>query len=325
MQPQLSFFVELPAAELCAVVQPAVIEVLARRGCRVSMAMIDLGAERAQVIRALEGAGVPVTAWLVLPKEQGYWLNADNAAQAAQQLAEIEAFAQGNSLQLHAVGFDIEPPHDDTVALVAQPARTAWRLWRHRRSLSQVEQAQRQYRQLAAQVAATGRRTEAYHIPLLYDERAAGAQACQRALGIVDVAAGTEVAMLYRSALPPPWGPGLVHAYGPDAQAIAVGITGGGVQSLEPTFADRELDLAMTVAELRAAAYYTQQLYVFSLEGCVRRAMLAELCAADLSPDPRGRHAWPVLATKALRRGLASSLRVGRLAEQLAGHAAARS
>jgi hypothetical protein len=39
-------------------------------------------------VHLLNRAGIPVTAWLVLPKEQGYFLNAGNAEEARKRFAD---------------------------------------------------------------------------------------------------------------------------------------------------------------------------------------------------------------------------------------------
>lgn len=284
--PRLTFFVELPADRLVEVLQPATVGTLARRGAAVSMALLDLDPERAAAILALTAAGVPVTGWLVLPEADGYWLNADNADQALTRWQAVQAWAETNGLALPTIGLDVEPPHDDTVALVRAPVATAWRLLRRRRPLAQVATAQAAYAHLSRAIAATGREVEAYQVPLLADERAVACRVLARTLGLIDVAADRDVWMLYRSALPRPWGPGLVGAYGAGTRAIAVGITGGGVRSLQPAFVARELDLAATLDELRRAAQHCDDLYVFSLEGCVRRGMLTAICAATLQERP---------------------------------------
>ena len=61
---------------------PAVANTLVELGAGVSLGLVDLSAGRAEVIRQLNEAGIPVTAWQLLSKEQGYWFNADNAPQA---------------------------------------------------------------------------------------------------------------------------------------------------------------------------------------------------------------------------------------------------
>ena len=81
--PNLTFFVEVelkPLEELFG--RPEVVPLLAENGCAVSMGLLDLSPRRAAVVRELESKGIPVTGWLLLDLEDGYWLNADNADRA---------------------------------------------------------------------------------------------------------------------------------------------------------------------------------------------------------------------------------------------------
>jgi len=135
-------------------------------------------------------------------------------------------------------------------------------------------------------------------------------------LGLVDVRADRDVWMLYRSVLPHPWGECLVDVYGPDAAAIAVGISGGGVAVLQPAFEARLLGAQTLIDELRRARRHTVHLYVFSLEGCIEAGMLAAVLDADLSLDaaPATLRHGAGLA----RLGLQTALRFSILAQRAA-------
>jgi len=285
----LIYFVELaagPTAELLA--RPDVCQPLAQSGAGVAMAMLDLAPERAEAVRALRKLGIPVTAWLVLEPEAGYWLTADNADAAAERYAQVRAWALAEDLDFATIGLDIEMPHDDSADLVRDPLRALGRLLWNRRPHGRLGEAHSRYEALVARIRGDGYDVETYQFPFLHDERRAGSHLLQRALGVVDVSADREVLMLYRSVLPAPWGELLIDAYGPGADAIAVGITGGGVAILAPAFENRLLDFDGLVHDLRRARRYTDRLYVFSLEGCVEAGMLPHLCQVDLGPAPAG-------------------------------------
>ena len=94
-RPKLTFFVELelePLEELFR--KPDVVPFLAAQGCAVSMGLLDLSPRRAAVVRRLESNGIPVTGWLLLDVEDGYWLNADNADRARERWRETAAWAE---------------------------------------------------------------------------------------------------------------------------------------------------------------------------------------------------------------------------------------
>jgi len=302
----ITYFVELPSPALAHLfARPEVPDGLASSASGVAMAMLDLDEVRAGVVRRLNQLGVPVTAWLVLELSQGYWLTADNAELAHRRYSAVLAWAQEHDLQLEAVGLDIEVPHEDAVALVKQGGRALKQLIRSRRSRAALERASGQYSVLVERIRGDGFRVETYQFPMILDERQAGTTALQRTLGVVDLTPDREVLMLYRSMLPGLSGEVLVAAYGPEAQAIAVGITGGGVEFILETLDLRLLDLNRVLTELRRARRYTEHLYVFSLEGCVNAGFFDGLCQADLSLPERPSRLTPVArAVRATLRGL---------------------
>lgn len=312
MRVTLTYFVELrekPLLELFG--RPGLLEQLRRSGAAISLAMLDLSDGRREVIQALNRHGIPVTAWLLLDEAHGYWLTADNAEEACRRYAQVLAWARAAGLKLEAVGLDIETPHEDSQALVRHGRQALGHLIRRRRSVPALAQAARRYTQLIHRIRADGLRVETYQLPLVLDERRARSTLLQRTLGFVDMAADREVVMLYRSLLPGPLGETLIDAYGAEAQAIGVGITGGGVEFLLELVGHRRLDLERLVVDLRRARRYTDHLYVFSLEGCVEAGFFDALCQADLSRPESAAPLGPL--ARAARGGLCLLLEAERL------------
>lgn len=277
-RPALTFFVELaqePLAELFR--RPEVLPFLAGQGAAVSMGLLDLGASRAEIVRTLESAGVPVTAWLLLEVEDGYWLNADNADRAARRWRETLAWAQEEGLGLGRVGLDVEFPRAESAGAIRDRRRAFLSMLRRRRSRVQVAEAERAYAELVGEIRASGRRVEAYHFPHLLDERLAGTTLLRRALGLVDVPVDAEVYMLYSSYL----GRAGARAYFREAPCIALGVTGGGVNADNPEARRRFLTWERLEEDLRAAAAHAGDVYVFSLEGCAEHGMLERIAELD--------------------------------------------
>jgi hypothetical protein len=80
--------------------------------------------------------------------------------------------------------------------------------------------------------------------------------------------------MLY-SSFARPNGAGLLASYSPGAQAIALGVTGGGVDSgieIPPPLTWEEFS-----RDLKLAWNWCDDLYVFSLEGCKQQGFLERL------------------------------------------------
>jgi hypothetical protein len=278
--PQLTFFVELPSAPLAALfATPGVVDFLVHEHCMIAMGMLDLTPARAAVVRQLEAAGVPVTAWLLLDVKDGYWLNADNPHCAHARYRETIEWAARAALRLHRIGLDIELPRADMDLIMRRPFAGLVTLLRRRRTTAQVQGAERAYAALVAEIRAGGRSVESYHLPLLLDERHAESMLLRRTLGLVDVPADAEVLMLYASYL----GRAGARSYFREASHIALGVTGGGVNAGTPEEAARVLPWARLEEELLAAAAYTPHVYVFSLEGCVEQQMLQRFTHIDWS------------------------------------------
>ena len=73
--------------------------------------------------------------------------------------------------------------------------------------------------------------------------------------------------MQYTSFMPT-LGPGLLWSYGPEARALAVGTTGGGPDIPgHPQFSP--LSWEELARDLRLARYWSDDLFIHSLEGCV--------------------------------------------------------
>ena len=133
--PKLIFFVELelePLEELF--VHPDVVPFLAAQGCAVSMGLLDLSPRRAAVVRLLESNGIPVTGWLLLDEEDGYWLNADNADRARERWRETAAWAEREGLSLQCIGLDVEFPRSESEGAIRDRRRAFFSMLRRQRA-----------------------------------------------------------------------------------------------------------------------------------------------------------------------------------------------
>ncbi|MCP3143165.1 hypothetical protein [Pyxidicoccus xibeiensis] len=306
MKPHLlTFFCELPFVPLRELfATPGVIDDLVALGAGVSLGLLDLGPERADVVRQLNSKGIPVTAWLLLPESEGYWFNARNLAQATARYDAFRAWTAEHGLEWHSVGLDIEPDIHE----LRQVLELGWRglpglLPRLKRG-GRITEARDGYRALVERIRADGYRVDTYQFPFIVDERQSRSTLIQRVSGVLDLPADREVLMLYTSFVRP-HGPALLWSYGPGAPSIAVGITGGGVE-LPGAHAVPPLDWAELSRDLRLAVRWTHDLHVFSLEGCVRQGFLSRLRTFDWDApvDPPSVKARRVDAVRRVLRGV---------------------
>lgn len=273
VRPSLTFFNEQDAAQLAGTFQPEVIRTLVELRASISMGLRDLSPERAEAVRRLNEAGVPVTGWILLPRDEGYFATHQNVDRIEAAYARLRTWTADQTLSLRGIGIDFEPDIRELDKLMANPVRTLG-AWVFRPGEERVERARHRYQALIDRARADGLNVETYQFPTIVDDRLTGSRFWQRTLGALDVTADREVAMLYTSLLGGA-GPSLLERYAPHARAIAVGSTGGGIDPFPKlTWPELERDLVV-------AGRHTPDLFIFSLEGCLEQQLLGRLAAIE--------------------------------------------
>lgn len=280
MKTEITFFCELRAQELKKLFEDRfVFDDLKTLNAGLSLGILDLSPERANVVRKLNRMGIPVTAWLLLPEEQGYWFNLGNYLEATERYQEFRTWSAENQLEWAAVGLDIEADINEMKGLTDDRGTIVQKAFKRLRDTKGYRLAKKNYEALVAQIHADGYLVESYHFPLIMDDRESGSTVLQRVAGLVDVAVDREVLMLYSSFFRP-HGQSILWSYAQKAQAIGIGNTGGGVQTggLEnvPYLTWEEF-----ATDLRLARRSGKPIYVFSLEGCVQQGYLPRLVTFD--------------------------------------------
>ena len=273
---QLTFFCELDRKNIQALFgEPSLPSRLRTLDARVSLGILDLSDERAEVVRCLNRAGVPVIAWQLLPREQGYWYNLRNTAEAAAGYAGFRAWTAREGLQWAGIGVDIEPDIGEFQQLLSQPLRFMGAVVKRGWSKKRYNDARGAYETLVLQMRGDGFPVHSYAFPFIADEQRTGSTLLQRLLGVTDVAADERVLMLYSSFFRP-IGDAILWSYAQTADAVGVGLTGGGVE-----MGGVEIPDPMTWEELARdlgiAARWCRNIHNFSLEGCLRQGFLDRL------------------------------------------------
>jgi hypothetical protein len=280
--PLLTFACELENEALEKLFSDAtVIETLQQVKCGLALGLLDLSDRRAAVVQKLNQAGIPVTAWLLLPKEQGYWFNVGNYPQAIAFYEQFKTWSAAHRMTWAGIGLDIEPDYNEMRQLIAGQGRDLGPIMLRRIfQPERLQHARQAYTTLISQMRADGYRVDSYQMPFIVDERQAGSSFLQKLLGLVDVAPDREALMLYTSFIKN-IGPDVLWSYAPQAGIIGVGSTGGGVEiEGEPPPLDWE---AFRRDLLLANRIGRDEIFVFSLEGCLRQGFLPKLIAFDWS------------------------------------------
>ena len=272
--PDLVFASDQPTGELESMLaEPGVVADLIDLKAGIALALPDLNVDRASLVRQLNRDGIPVTAWLTVPTEQGYYLNASNGRQAEVRFEDFEKWTTANDLRWAAIGLDIEPNIQD-FATLRQASK--WRLFltllKRYVNVQPTRDAKYTYSALIREIQSHGYQVETYQFPLIADERAVRSSVLERLTGIVDVRGDLEVLMVYTS-FDQSLDSALIWAYGPDARAIAVGSTTG--PASDPHFA--RLTWEEFSRDLMVAYHFSHVIGVYNLEGCVRQGYLARL------------------------------------------------
>ena len=257
--------------------QPSLLGLLKSLHATVAIPIADFSSQRADAVRLLNQQGIPVVAWILLPKEQGYYLTADNAPQAAARIADVERWTASYGLRWAAVGLDIEPDFAGLMQLRTHSWRLVSTLLARSANIGRMRRARKAYALLIDQIRARGYPVQIYQMPYIPAERSVHTTLPDRLLGTVDVSADQNYLMLYTSYARPA-GAGIIWSLGSHASGIAIGITDGDGNA---GTGSGPLDWSEFSRDLIVASHFTRQIGVYDLEGCVRQGFLPRLVAMD--------------------------------------------
>jgi hypothetical protein len=278
-RPQLIFACDRQTKELDSLFTPQLISDLKELNAGVALSTEDFSAERAEVVRRLNAAGVPMTAWIALPKDQGYYVNVSTATQTAARFAEFDKWRTDNGLKLEAVGLDIEPTLKEYSALTGHKGQLISMAIKRALDSGRVKRGRETYVELIRQIQSRGYKVQTYQLTFMADERNAHTTLLERIFGIVDVRGDQEVFMLYTSFVHQ-FGAAQIWQYAPSSQIIAVGSTATSgdvkVDTQYPPLSWEEFSRDLIVAH-----HFSPIVGVYSLEGCVHQGFIPKLKTMD--------------------------------------------
>jgi len=306
-KPKLTFFCELDSRELSTLFDDkVVIDDLILLNAEISLGIRDLSDTRAEIVKRLNDAGIPVIAWLLLPEEEGYWFNLHNYDKAAARYAAFNSWSTQHGLKWAGIGLDIEMDINELRQLLEhkQAIKLVSTFIQRYFDKQSVQDAQQAYQSLIQKIHSDGYPVESYQIPLIIEERRARSTVLQRTVGLVDLETDREVLMLYSSFLRPDGAAVLWH-YASEADSVGVGNTGGGVD-VEGVINIDPLDWQEFSRDLRLCAMKEKPIHIFCLEGCVKQGFLSKLNTFNWdSPIEIPVSTHPI---SAIRKGMTASL-----------------
>ena len=279
--PRLTFACDRSTPELATLFTPQLIADLKELHAGIALSTEDFSPARAQVVQQLNAAGIPMTAWIVLPKEQGYYVNASNARQTAERFAEFDKWTTANGLRWEAVGLDIEPNFSEFSNFHDHKLRVVWAMLKRAVDAKRVQRAREAYLMLIGKIRSRGYSVQTYQLEFIVPERKAHSTLLERILGVVDVRGDDEVLMLY-SSFNHKMGAAIISQFGPDTQTVAVGSTASsGDAAMDKKYPP--LDWDEFSRDLLVAHHFSPVIGVYSLEGCVLQGFIPRLKTIDWS------------------------------------------
>ena len=272
-KPILSFFNEMKGPELKVLFSDStLIPTLKELHAEIRMGMLGLSPERADILKKLNAANIPVVAWLLLPEEQGYWFHSGNGEVAITRYKEIKQWADAEGIRFSGIGLDLELDMNDLKLIKSSLWRLLIKLPGRLYDGEAISKGHETYDKLLGIIKADGYPIESYYASPIKDETKNGTTSLQRLTKFLDVETEKEIPMVYTSFMGNADGFLKVYALDLGLQYVALGSTGGGFDPTMPTLSWDEL-----AHDLRIAALVAEEVHIFSLEGTVQKGFLPKL------------------------------------------------
>jgi hypothetical protein len=240
------------------------------------MGILDLTPERAEIIRRLNENEITVIAWLLLPKEEGYWFHAGNWERASERYDEVINWAKENQVIFNGIGIDIEIDYQDAALFKNNKLKLLKKVVGSLYNKQDYEYSKNRYNKLIERIRTDGYLVESYYVPFVKDETEKGRTALQQATGIMDLTTDKDIPMLYTSFIGNPYGLLKLGAIDKNLKYVAIGSTGGGIDPSLPSMTWEDLSY-----DLRLVSKTVDEVHIFCLEASVEKGFIPKLINFD--------------------------------------------
>ncbi|MGB0525578.1 MAG: hypothetical protein ACPGJS_21555, partial [Flammeovirgaceae bacterium] len=249
---------------------------------QVCMLMIDFSPMRAKVIEVLNAWEIPVKAQLLLPKRANYRLTIKNATEAKQRYTELKSWASNNKLKFEGMALAIEPLLEDIRQLQEGRVSLALKAYKRLNEKEVLNNAKRKYQNLIKQMQSDGYTVDALVYPFSLDAQKEKSEAFQQLTGLIYLEVDRVVPLFYSNYFKGKEGPSFIISYGNEERLEAIGLgSTGGELPIEGIHTPHPLNWAYLVRDMNLAAQYADNLYIYSLEGCIQRGFLKKFALLD--------------------------------------------
>ena len=275
--PKLSFFNEQEGRELQRLfADSTLIPNLQELHAEIRMGMLDLSPERAEVLKKLNEAGIPVVAWLLLPREKGYWFHSGNSEEAFKRYQEVKNWAEDTGIAFSGIGIDLELDMAEIELFKTNKLKLFGRVIGRLYDKKGFLEAREKYEELIDLIRRDGYTIESYYIPVVRYETERGRTSLQQASRFMDLETDKDIPMLYTSFMGNPYGVLKALAIDENLDYVAIGSTGGGVDPSLPSMTWDDL-----AYDLRLATQTAKEIHIFCLEASVEKGFLPRLLDFD--------------------------------------------
>lgn len=281
----VSFLTELSGADLDKLLSEGpLLKDLATLKASLRMAITDMSPERVSALRKLSSAQIPVHAWLVVTKEDGFWANVATQKAYHKRYQAFLDWTARETISWKSVCITMMPPREDATALKEAKDSLKGKIALLKLSMARLldwggefEEAVASYEDLVRTMQADGFSVEAHYAPVVLDEFRANTISLQKMLGIVQLNTSTNLAIIHRRLVGDyPNIIAYIDLYAPDAKGIIVGHT-----AKYRLLDGRENDKILDWQELsRCIIFATKKnipLHIATLEGCIEQGIISKM------------------------------------------------
>jgi hypothetical protein len=281
----VSFFTELTGSELDKIASDtSIIKNLKQLKASLRIAIIDMSPERVSALTKLQNAQIPIHAWLMLSKEDGFWANNENYKTFQKRYSVFADWSAKEGIKWKSVGLTILPQRSDASFLLESQKSLSGK-WDFSKIMiarlldwdGEFDEAKAAYEDLVRTIKSDGYAVEVYQSTMQMDEVLAETSSFQKMAGIINVKGDEQFTIIHRRLTGDyPNILAFIDAYGKSSDGIVLGHTAS-----QRPLNFRENDVILNWQELSRSLTYAQQeritIHISTLEGCIEQGILPKM------------------------------------------------
>lgn len=195
---KLSLMTALPSGHLHKMVSDSSLQAsLQQFRPNIRLGMIDFSEERLALVKLLDSLEVPMTAWLLLPAEEGMQLSWKQSQKAKERYEQLLQWSHEHKINWTGIAMAITPDGEEEDWMAKRKSRYAEQLFSRMYEEEELQESKRNYQNLIHQIQADGYLVELYVPAYHIDAKKADSQAMHWITGVPYLEADRLVPMVY--------------------------------------------------------------------------------------------------------------------------------